>query len=319
MGDDIPETRGLLGTRRGAVEAFLLTALKAGTQVSYTNALAEFQRECDASNIDFRALSPEAQDWVLAEYCWLCHEESLQCRQSAVLVVAAVSKVNPQRKYRTAHAVLEVWKRELPVKQAPALPMSLVQAIAVLLHAGGMKAEAMLVILCFTGVLRISEGLGLRRREVVVDPSSVILLLGVTKTGTEQKVEIMNPAVVAWVRRFLATLPSKDTVKLFDFSYQKFSRRLKAVCASLGFASMQITSHSLRRSGATELLRRGYAYNDICLYGRWSGDKSVREYLRRGSVGLVRIQGAYPQEVWDRVDSLAAIGVDVWGIRSSLP
>ena len=37
----------------------------------------------------------------------------------------------------------------------------------------------------------------------------------------------------------------------------------------------------------------GVSFADICLYGRWSSEKSAREYIRRGEAELVKARPEY--------------------------
>ena len=82
----------------------------------------------------------------------------------------------------------------------------------------------------------------------------------------------------------------------------------KRIPQLLGFEPA-VTTHSFRRSGASELCRLGVTYADICLYGRWSSEKSAKEYIRRGEAELVRSLLQYAEvlrrcAVWNRVGAL---------------
>ena len=84
----------------------------------------------------------------------------------------------------------------------------------------------------------------------------------------------------------------------------------------LGFASVHFTSHSFRRGGASQLLRRGVGFEDICLFGRWASTTSAREYIRRGEVFVMMLRGDIASTSWRRVSLLASLGANVWDYQS---
>jgi hypothetical protein len=74
------------------------------------------------------------------------------------------------------------------------------------------------------------------------------------------------------------------------------------------------TSHSLRRGGATELLRLGVSLPDIMLHGRWLSARSAREYLRRGDVAMLRFNEMISSEAFAAAHTLAGLGAYVWSL-----
>eukprot|EP00974_Lingulodinium_polyedra_P105590 10222972-Lingulodinium_polyedra.AAC.1 len=90
-----------LGSRRGAVEAFLLGALQEGSLALYRAALERFRTSCDEASVDFSGLGAEEQDWILAEFLFrLC--EAGEPRGHATVLFAACRKVCPNRAYQTS-------------------------------------------------------------------------------------------------------------------------------------------------------------------------------------------------------------------------
>ena len=295
--------RAPLGTRREEVEGFLLGGLQPASLARYDRALVLFSTECAEAGIVFSELSAERQDWILAEYIWRCHEEGLPCG-GAASAVAAVAKVNPGRKYPTSFRVLERWRTERPPRQAPAIPPQLAWGMFTVLWGIGRHAEALILLLCFCGLLRVSEGLGLHRASCLVSYNSVILVLPRTKRGFDERVVLTHNAVIGATRAYFLLHPVKEG-RCFDTSYVTFSRWLKFAASWMGFGDLEVTSHSLRRGGATALLSLGYAFNDVQLYGRWSSDRSVREYLRRGQTALLRMDPSQPR--WRLADCLGSL------------
>ena len=129
--------QGVLGTRREVVEHFLLGGLQQGTLAAYTRALESFRIECERQQVVFGELSEEEQDWIAAEYLLELRDQEPLQRQRGAVLIAALTKVCPTRRYKISRKVLDAWSRELPVKQAPACPDVLLYAIVVLLQAWG--------------------------------------------------------------------------------------------------------------------------------------------------------------------------------------
>ena len=103
-------------------------------------------------------------------------------------------------------------------------------------------------------------------------PQQVVLVLGITKRGLEQKVALDHPTVVCWLRGYRAHVGRFAlSCRVCPSSYHAFTRWFYRAAAALGFGATTWTSHGLRRGGATELLRRGYPLSTIMLHGRWLG------------------------------------------------
>ena len=111
----------------------------------------------------------------------------------------------------------------MPVRQAPAAPPELIQAMVVMAVILNKPHLGMLVLLCFVGLLRVREALNLRMHDFVVQQKFVVLCLGVTKRGMEQKVVLHNLAVVRFIAEFLHRFPCKqasDRVLVISWSRQ---------------------------------------------------------------------------------------------------
>ncbi len=101
----------------------------------------------------------------------------------------------------------------------------------------------------------------------------------------------------------------------FPISYTKVSYWITKGMATLGIPG-HWTSHGLRRGGASELLRLGVALNEIAMHGRWLSERSMREYLRRGEVAVLRLRGEVPVHVWRHIAEWANVGPRVWDLVS---
>lgn len=286
------------------MEGFLLGALQASSQAAYEAALDDFMLFCNQQHVPFAQLDEERQDWLLAEHLFDLREADPVRRQHGDVLVSALRKVLPGRRYRTACKVLERWGAELPSRQAPACPDRLLYANIVLLQAWEERDAACVALMCFCGLMRVSECLRLTPRMFVHGKGYVLFLLGATKRGVEDRVLLQNPAVVNRVLSYLHWKAAPKDRRVFEVSYWRFNRLLRHAAGALGFGRLDLTSHSLRRGGATQLLHAGVGFADIALYGRWASERSVRGYLRQGEVAMMRASAEYDQADWDRLEAV---------------
>ena len=185
-------------------------------------------------------------------------------------------------------------------------------AMVVLLTASGKHDAGLVVLLCYCGLLRIGEALGLRRSDVVFGSGSLVLLLSRTKTGEHQRVVLNNPAVALFVQRFLAAAPRGPDEKMCKITYSSFRTWFSRVAAVLGGGGHQFRSHSMRRGAATSLFTAGVPFPEIMFLGRWSSESSCRLYVRSAEAAMISIErGLSPSQV-ARVRTLASIGPQIF-------
>ena len=265
----------------------------------------------------FEALSPEDQDWTLADHILDLFEISRTSEglAGAATLLAACCKANPHRQFRAAWKTLDAWRSQCPPKQAPALPAQFAFALVSWLLVGERDHIALAILLCFCGLLRASEALNLRYQHVVRSGSTYVLILGETKRGQEQKVVLVDPGVCQWIDLYLASHPAPKSRRLIGCTYNTLQRWLRKGLDDLGCGDVPWTTHSLRRGGASELARRNAPLLGIMHYGRWLSSRSAREYIRRGEVALLEASDTFPPEAWEASLSLARLGATAWFLR----
>ena len=268
--------------------------------------------------MDFAELPPEEQDWVVAEWGVEAFGAGDPKSQFQVLV-ATLQKARPGFNYRTAWKVLDVWQRRVLASQAPLAPREVALAAAVVLAYVGRWSEATAILCCFVGLLRISESLKLQIEDVhfgdLHGAPVAVLCLSKTKRGIEQKVVVDCPRVTRWLQRYV-TMRRRSDGPLCPSSYYHVTKCLHEVTKALGFEALALTSHSLRRGGATALLASGRELSAIMLAGRWASESSCREYLRRAEVALMRCRGKFSSNCWRRAEALAAVGDLVFDVAA---
>ena len=136
-------------------------------------------------------------------------------------------------KFRMPWRVLEGWTTLLPPTQAAALPEVVLRAL--ILVASHEHVLAAVPVLCYYGVLRVSEALRLSPSDVYFVEEAVILYLARTKRGMEETVYVQDVFVQRWLRWYLATSASSKLPNVFlPCSYGRIQRQLEFCSADLG-------------------------------------------------------------------------------------
>ena len=304
---------GSLGALSGPLASFLLSTLQEKSRLAYRQVLADFKTELEARSVPWKELSSPERDVWLAEWTFEQMEASELPRQHFVLLATALHKISPGVRFHITWKALDAWALRTPARQAPAMPKELAVAVAVLCVVCGQEAVGTAVMLAFRAVLRISEAF-FWRRDVICTGSAFVLVLGRTKKGLLQQVVIEEPSCVAWLSNYIGRHYGGQNDLLFNVSYSKVSYWLSRCCAVFGLAEVHFTTHSLRRGGATELLRLGWRVEDICVYGRWQSLSSARLYLQRGEVFLIRFRGGQIKCNWGTITDIAKLGASVWRV-----
>jgi hypothetical protein len=144
----------------------------------------------------------------------------------------------------------------------------------------------------------------------------LVFCLGIAKRGLEQKVVITNPSIIYWAFKFIRYCQSQGREmekkdRVFKLSYGKLSYWITKGMNAMGVPG-HWTSHGLRRGGASELLRLRVPLSEIANHGRWLSERSLREYLRKGEIAVLRLRGNVGRAVWLRAQMLAALHQAVW-------
>ena len=201
-----------------------------------------------------------------------------------------------RRKLHFMTLALRGWERLQPSISYPPLTWELCCAMAIRATKAGYDQHGVAMLLQFDCLLRLSELVALRRRDVIFagDPRfprdfrGCLLCLRNSKTGRDQSVAVESPDVIQLLRRLCSALPRADSL-LFPFRADAYRRIFKRVAASLGL-SPRYVPHSCRHGGATRLyLRNPLAIEYIKLRGRWKSLESAKRYIQQGQVLLTTV------------------------------
>ena len=176
---------------------------------------------------------------------------------------------------------------------------------------------AICVMICFCGLLRIGEALGLKVSDVLVsapgDPPLVLLCLGRTKRGMEQRVPLRHPFVVETIRWYFLVTGLQPWEKfLIGLTYGRVSSLLRNACIFFDLLGVDFRTHSFRRGGATALFASGVSWPEILTHGRWSSDRSAKEYIRRGEAWGMALLNNLSDTVMIKISNYASMAVSAW-------
>ena len=310
--------------RQSRVLDFLLQLMQPGTQRRYRERLADLDRWCKLVGCCWQALPDEELDFLLCDYC-LDGRDLQQSPQAFSETVAAVNKhFAHRRKCPAAQRVLAGWRLDNPPEQAPPVSEETAMAMVSLLTVCFCGEEATALLLCFCGLLRISEALALRRDDVVFtwygNAAAVVLLLKQSKRGAlgTEKVVLTNPSVVTYLQHHLLG-PRGTACAVCNTSYARVQRAIGRASTCLGLAELGLRSHSFRRGAASTLALRGWNIRDIMMAGRWASESSAKLYIQKGEVLLMRMDNVISPNNRRHIQLLASAGPHLHSILRVLP
>ena len=83
--------------------------------------------------------------------------------------------------------------------------------------------------------------------------------------------------MASWISAYTRWRMSCDkSARFLPTTNGSVMRALTIMSRFAGFGSLSVTSHSMRRGGATQLLIQTTPMSDILLFGRWASEKSAR-------------------------------------------
>jgi hypothetical protein len=303
-----------------ATRHLLRTAsLSPGTVMAYRGAVRHWQNYCNNRSphthhpMSHRSGPAELDDCVSFYLAFLYQQRGGRGRQLGVCTIFGLYLEYPSIRGRLVESeqMLQGWARIRPSVSHPPLTWPLVTLIAVTMAANGYGHGAIATLVAFDGLLRISEVTALRvgdvsapvdRRRGGADfasssrssPGRVLLRLAVTKTGSNQWVELYNADVSHLLLRHIQHRPSDalvfdlHTVRRSSNPATAYRRALRVVCNAVGLGACHFTPHSLRHGGATHAMQHlGQSIDTVMHRGRWRSEASTRTYLQAGRAQLL--------------------------------
>jgi integrase len=331
--DSPPE--GRRGGRRGdrsvssallpTVSALRWASLSAETSVQYRRAVQQWLVYCgDGPRHYHRPLVHRSggrdMDECLCMYlASIYRQHGGRLRYRAVNTLYGVYALWPHVRHQltSSEQLVAGWGRLRPSLSHPPLTWPLVTLIAVTMCLNGYTDGGLATLVAFDALLRVSEMASLRVCDVSAPtdprrgrttmpvtsatPSAatsrrVLLRLAVTKTGSNQWVELTHPAVERLLLLHVQGRPQRSRVFQLSLPSHRstatgaYRHALHVVCRGLGLEGHHFTPHSLRHGGATHALQHlGQSVETVMLRGRWRSNSSCRTYLQAGRAQLLQL------------------------------
>ncbi len=271
-------------------------ALTKGTRTRYLKAIQNYLNNCDYVG-DEPTTWTELDESVCDYLHRLYDKGDGRGKSEASMLLSGLKFFLPGARQRLHLSRLAVrgWLRLVPPVSFPPLTWDLCCAMAIRMLMSGYEVYAVAILLQFDCLLRVSELVNLRKRDIVFQGDArlggefkgCLLHLRHTKTGRDQSVTVDNPDVIQLLRRVHSRVRGPED-RVFPFRADQYRRVFKATAAALGLSPSYVP-HSCRHGGATRMYQRSpLAIEAIKLRGRWASTESARRYIQQGVALLAR-------------------------------
>ena len=271
------------------------------TTLNRDSLFAAFTSWCDDQGIDIQFLlesclsNAEEINAVLSSYGRQLYHSGRPYGHFSETINALVSQRAILRRHlQPAWDVAYAWLRNEPPTHHTACPWQVVLSLLSTALLWGWVREAGIIALCFSGILRVGEGLKAYRRDLLLPSDSLFLntfaLLAIEESKTRfsvarhQCAKIDAPDMLRILTlAFEHLLPNEF---LWAFSSQTFRNRFKSLQASIGLPTTVLNGckpldgGSLRPGGATWMLQATEDAELVRRRGRWTTTKVLEVYLQ---------------------------------------
>ena len=305
---------------------------KTQTQEQYLKALGAFERWAERCHPDVQPSTYAELDLLLSHFIEYLHVRGRGKGMATHAFYGLIMVFRGARGHLPySSSMLAGWRVEQPSMQHPPLTWPLTCAIAHNLACDGHYKAAVATLLAFDCFLRIGELTSIQASHITdskdVDrriKSQLSIYLPQAKTGVNQSVQIIDPAVRALVTDVLRTAlenggtgasagsdsgagaaaaASAHSLKLskrvremankeaplFGVNAALYRKLFKRACKQLGL-SESFVPHSLRHGGATTLYMLKVPVMDIKVRGRWKAVSTVERYLQAGEAVMFTVR-----------------------------
>lgn len=227
--------------------------------------------------------SLEGLDYLVGEYINCLFQ--LKCPQYLGHdLVSGLTRFYPRCKGRlpTAKVFLHNWTSVIERRKALPLSPAVARGFAGLALAQGQTKKGLFVLICFLGLLRVSEACNLRVKDLVfLSSGQLILLLHGTKMsqtqGSPESCRINDLIICSAVKRHVQQLSPTDLV--FPYSREQVQVFTTQLGKFFGLVSPRLTTHTYRRGGASCFFEESRSYDLTQQQGRWAQLKVARSYI----------------------------------------
>jgi len=164
--------------------------------------------------------------------------------------------------------------------------------VAAVLKRWGLWRQAIALLVCYEGYLRISELCSLRWKDLILPGDARLsrrssckggLRVKSSKTGNNQFVVIRSAYVLTLLRQ-MKFVYKKDRPRdiLFGVRIAVLRKNFGRALKYLGLDGNGFVVHSIRHGAATEALLDGIPLQEVLEKGRWKAASSARHYIQQG-------------------------------------
>ena len=266
---------------------------------SFEKWLVEKMRITLEQLLDGATTSPELVSECLIEYGKELYYAGKPYGRYSETINAVVSrKVSLKKALTGAWDLAFAWVVDEPHAHHPAMPLSIVLAFASLSLLWGWSVEAALLLMTWTGILRIGEVLAAVRGDLILPQDSApgieyaLLQIRLPKTrGSAARHQSARIDPVDVVALLSSVFGGKDrSEKLWPLSGQTLRRHFQMLQKAIGLPVTKVGSQapydlaSLRPGGATFLLNKFEDAELVRRRGRWISSRVMEIYLQEVSV-----------------------------------
>ena len=206
----------------------------------------------------------------------------------------AVERPLIRRQLTSAWDLAFAWLADEPHAHHPAMPISLMAAMVVVALYWGWPFEASVILMSWTGVMRIGEVLAARRKDVVFPSdaapgtSFMLIIIRTPKTrgrsAHHQAARIDQVDVIRFLEAMYKDAPDESSI--WPYSAATLRKRFKLLLEALqlpfskGVAGRPFDLGSMRPGGATWMLHQTENPEYVRRRGRWLSSRVMEIYLQ---------------------------------------
>ena len=186
------------------------------------------------------------------------------------------------KKLQITSSYLKNWQKA--IKRVRALPLGreILLAMASIAILKRKQSLAISLLVGFNGLLRANEMVTLTFGQIsILKKDTLIVTLedtkGTKRSGEVESVMIKDGSLVPVIEKMKKNSAAAD--RIYDGTYRTLSQDIVAMADELGLKHPNLTSHGIRRGGATWFFGKTQSYDLTQEQGRWSSVKAARVYI----------------------------------------
>ena len=259
-------------------------AITVQTRIRYFVAVSQIIKPLERTSLD---IDDFLVDWIDRQY---------QLGASITSVADALSGLHhylpwSRGKIRSAWKLYGLRRKIERPRQAPPLPMEVVEGLAGRCICQENLRLALCLCLGFWGLLRTGEIFKLRLRHLLIQGHTMIVRLGETKTGTRRQVDenvVVRHVPTILIAQTVLDLAGSRNDFVWPLPQRDFRQQFKHLCSFFKLKG-SFRPYSLRRGGATEDFRQHGLMEKSLLKGRWGTSAAARQYIQEGLSMLTKL------------------------------